>query len=111
MNKNLAIFIIITLIVGAGVLWYSNQTTKEIENNTQLPDQTEIEAPDNGENEEEEEEKMTVEVYFNNSELNTDQDCSKVFAVERTIEKTQAPARKALELLIAGPTAEEKTQG
>jgi len=110
MNKNLIIFLIIALIIGGGLVWYSIQTTSEIDNNTKLPDESEIEAPKNGE-EEPETEEMTIEVYFNNSEMNTDQDCSKVFSAERTIEKTQAPARKAIELLIAGPTEEEKENG
>ncbi|SRR6056297_387728 len=112
MNKNLVIFLIISLAVGGGLVWYSIQTTKEVNNNIKLPNETEIEAPENGE-EEQEIEEMTIEIYLGNSELslNPEQECSKVFLVERTIEKTEAPARKAVELLIAGPTEKEKEDG
>lgn len=55
---------------------------------------------------------MTVKVFFNNDKLDPNlMDCSKVFPVNRTIPKTPAVARAALEELLKGPTAQEKTQG
>ena len=56
-------------------------------------------------------EKMTVNVYFNNSKLDPEITCEKVFPVKREIPKTQAVARAALEELIKGPTDKEKQDG
>lgn len=56
-------------------------------------------------------ETMIVKVYFNNSNLDPEFSCNKVFPVERKIIKTQAVARAALEELLKGPTEEEKNQG
>ncbi len=56
-------------------------------------------------------ESTTVKVYFNNSVLDPEISCNKVFAVERKIPKTQAVARAALEELLKGPTEAEKNQG
>ncbi len=57
------------------------------------------------------EETTTLKIFFNNSNLDPEFSCNKVFPVERTVPKIQTPARKALELLLAGPTTEEKNQG
>ncbi len=58
------------------------------------------------------EETMTVKVFFGNSIFDPEvMDCQKNFAVERTIPKTVAVARAALEQLLVGPTEEEKTEG
>lgn len=54
---------------------------------------------------------MTLKVFFNNDKLDPEFSCNKVFPVERIVPKTQTPARKALELLLAGPTLSEKEQG
>ncbi|MFA5062333.1 MAG: Gmad2 immunoglobulin-like domain-containing protein [Patescibacteria group bacterium] len=55
---------------------------------------------------------MTVKVFFNNDKFDPNLlDCSKVYAVNRIIPKTQAVARAALEELLKGPTATEKTRG
>ncbi len=56
-------------------------------------------------------ETMVVKVYFNNSNLDPEYSCNKVFPVERKILKTQALARAALEELLKGPNDSEKTQG
>ncbi len=58
------------------------------------------------------EETMTVKVFFGNSIFDPEVlDCQKNFAVERTIPKTLAVARAALEQLLAGPTDAEKVEG
>ena len=44
-------------------------------------------------------EKTTIEAYFNNSKLDPEFSCNKVFPVEREIVKTSAVARAALEEL------------
>ncbi len=54
---------------------------------------------------------MTVKVFFNNSELDPEFSCNKVFPVEREIPKTQAVARAALEELLKGATDVDKEQG
>ncbi len=60
----------------------------------------------------EEPETMTIKVFFGNSKLDPEiLDCSKNFSVERTIPKTLAVGRAALEELLAGPTESEKTDG
>lgn len=57
-------------------------------------------------------ETMTVKVFFGNSIFDPEVlDCSKNFAVEKTIPKTVAVARAALEQLLAGPTNVEKAEG
>lgn len=49
--------------------------------------------------------------YFNNSEMDPEFSCNKVFSVERQIAKTQAVGRASLEQLFAGPSSEEKEDG
>lgn len=52
---------------------------------------------------------MTIRVYFSDSKNNPDfEDCAKVRAVTRTIPKTKAVAKAALEELFKGPTEAEK---
>lgn len=51
---------------------------------------------------------MTVKVFFHNEKLNPNQiDCTKVFPTNRTIPKTKAVARAALDELFKGVTPEE----
>lgn len=58
------------------------------------------------------EETMTVKVFFGNSIFDPEVlDCKKNFSVERTIPKTVAVGRAALEELLAGPTEAEKSEG
>ncbi|MBU1146531.1 GerMN domain-containing protein [Patescibacteria group bacterium] len=58
------------------------------------------------------EETTTVKVFFGNSIFDPEiLDCSKNFAVERTIPKTTAVAYAALEELLGGPTEDEKAEG
>jgi len=56
-------------------------------------------------------ETIKVKVFFNNSNLDPEFSCNKVFPVEREIEKTVAIARAALEELLKGPRDSEKEQG
>jgi len=51
-----------------------------------------------------------VNVYFNNSRMDAEFSCNKVFPAERIIPKTQAIARAAIEELLKGPTETEKSQ-
>lgn len=55
--------------------------------------------------------KMTIKVYFNNSNLDPEYSCNKVFSVNRQIEATQSVAKAALTELLAGTTEEEKNDG
>lgn len=54
---------------------------------------------------------LTVKAYFNNSKMDPEVSCDKVFPVEREISYTKAVARAALEELLKGPTDEEKADG
>jgi len=54
---------------------------------------------------------LIVNVYFNNSNLDPEASCNKVFAVERKVPETQAIARAAVEELLKGPTEKEKSEG
>ena len=54
---------------------------------------------------------MKVKVYFNNSELDPEFSCNKVFAVEREVPRTQTVARAALNELLKGTTQNETNEG
>jgi len=54
---------------------------------------------------------MKVKAYFNSDKLDPESSCKKVFPVEREIATTDAPARAALDELLAGPTPMEQTAG
>ncbi len=55
---------------------------------------------------------MTVKVFFHNEKLNPEMmDCNKAFPTTRTIPKTTATARAALDELFKGVTDEEKAKG
>ena len=54
---------------------------------------------------------IVVKAYFNNSKMDPEASCNKVFSVDRIVFKTSAVARAALEELLKGPTAEEKAKG
>lgn len=54
-------------------------------------------------------EAMTVKIFF--GERDQGEDCSRVTAVDRRIERTLTPARRALEELLAGPVASEIIAG
>lgn len=57
-------------------------------------------------------ETMTVKIYFNDMENESKSEyCSKVRAVTRTVPKTKAIAKAALEELFKGTTKEEESQG
>lgn len=54
---------------------------------------------------------MVLKVFFGNSVLDPEVSCDKVFAVDREVPRTVAPARVALEKLLEGPTQTEKDEG
>lgn len=55
---------------------------------------------------------MTIKVFFHNEKLNPEMlDCNKAFPTNRTIPKTTATARAALDELFKGVTEEEKAKG
>lgn len=56
---------------------------------------------------------MAVRVWFSNPGLEPEPriDCGVVFPVSRTVAWTPAPARAALEALLAGPTDAERSSG
>lgn len=53
----------------------------------------------------------TVKLFFSKFSEDNQTDCTTVFPVERTVEKTEGIARLAINLLLQGPTQEEKSQG
>ncbi len=55
-------------------------------------------------------ETTTVKAYFNNSGLDPEASCNKVFSVERQVPKTTSIARTALEELLKGPSLLEQDQ-
>lgn len=59
----------------------------------------------------EQKEETTISAYFGNSLRGSAEDCSKVFAVSRTISKTEGVARAAIEELLKGPSETEKKDG
>ena len=55
---------------------------------------------------------MTVKVYFSNHKTDSGfDDCARVQPLTRTVPKTSAVAKAALEQLFAGPTDHERAQG
>ncbi len=56
-------------------------------------------------------ETMSVKVFFANDQLDPEITCEQVFSAERTVEKTTAVARVALEELFKGPSQEEQSSG
>lgn len=55
---------------------------------------------------------IDVKVFFGNSQLDPGaQDCTKVFAIPRTVARTEAVARAALQELFEGPTVAEQQSG
>lgn len=56
-------------------------------------------------------ETMMLKIFFGNSNLDPEITCVKVFPVSRAVEKTSAPARRALELLFEGPNSNDKAAG
>lgn len=56
---------------------------------------------------------LEIQAYFSNPQLlaSGQDDCATVFPVTRTIPRTTAVARAAVEQLLAGPTDEEKSRG
>lgn len=90
-NKILIGIIIILILVAAGLLCYISRVKKEIPGPPQ-------------------EEYMTVKAYFNNSFMDPEFSCNKVFPVEREVPRTLAVARAALTELLKGPTEAEEAE-
>lgn len=55
-------------------------------------------------------ETMDLQVFFNNSNLDPEFSCLKVFPVQRKVFKTLEPAKVAIEELLRGPTSNEASQ-
>ena len=91
-NKFLITAIAVVVLAAAGLVYYILRTTREM---PQIP----------------QEEYMTVKVFFNNSEMDPEFSCNKVFPTEREILKTEAVGRAALIELLKGLTEAEKAQG
>lgn len=96
------IIIIFVLGVSAGtVIWYfkeMNAVKKSSAENVQVT--------------EKEPREITVKIYFGNKNMNPDgKDCGAVFPVERTIPNDLIIRRRAIEEILAGPTAAEKEAG
>ncbi len=53
----------------------------------------------------------TIKAYFGNSKLDPETTCNKVFAVDRIIPKTQAVAKKAIDVLLDGLSPAEFEAG
>lgn len=54
---------------------------------------------------------ISLKIYFNNSLLDPQGACNRVFPVERQIPKTTETTRAALEELLKGPSEKEKSEG
>ncbi|MFH0892590.1 MAG: GerMN domain-containing protein [Candidatus Falkowbacteria bacterium] len=57
------------------------------------------------------EETTAVKVFWNNSGLDPEISCNQVFPTERSVPKTEAPARAALQELLGGVTESEEADG
>ncbi|OGZ78588.1 MAG: hypothetical protein A2358_01790 [Candidatus Staskawiczbacteria bacterium RIFOXYB1_FULL_37_44] len=56
-------------------------------------------------------ETMKIKAYFNNSKMDPEVSCNKVFPVEREIPKTESTGSASLAELFKGPTEVEKNAG
>lgn len=56
-------------------------------------------------------ETMAIKVYFNNSKMDPEVSCNKVFPVERIVPKTEAIGTASMGELFKGPTQNEKDAG
>ncbi|MBI4948317.1 GerMN domain-containing protein [Candidatus Berkelbacteria bacterium] len=109
-NKLIAVIIVLLLMTMAGcVIWYgtknasntdNQQNNNQKTNNTPTPTPDDPTKPTNN--------TTTVKIYFSKT---GDTDCSKVYAINRTIPKTTMIGTAALNQLFKGPTDTEKTNG
>jgi len=93
--KKFLIVIIVTLAAVIGYFAFQRTTLEEI-----------IPVPP-----EEEQETMIVKAFFNNSLLDPEFSCNKVFPVDREVIRTESVARAALEELLEGTTEQEEEEG
>ena len=56
-------------------------------------------------------EPMAIKAYFGNKDLDSGISCGKVFPVERTVPKTKATARAAIQELLKGTLSDELDSG
>jgi spore germination protein GerM len=56
-------------------------------------------------------EMMTVKAFYGNSELDPELDCTKVYAVDKLVPKTEDAIKLTLDELLKGPTYAEKQKG
>ncbi len=105
MKKTIIIVLLIGLALVAGWYWIEGAPAPESGvNGTSTP--SENGSAENG-SEEEEPEEMTVSVYW----LLVEDGQEEVVEAKREIERTEAPARAVLELLLAGPEESELEAG
>jgi len=76
------------------------ETLCEVEDKNQIIDEENISQ-----------EKIVINIYFNNTNFDDELFCNKVFPIKREIDKTQAVEHAALLELFKGPTQKEKEQG
>jgi len=107
MKQNLFLFIFVVLLAIAGFFIYfqnnlvsNNLDFKAINNTTTTSTQPNLSN-----------QTIEVKVYFANSKLNSENDCSLVYPVKRIISINGDPFLQVLNLLFIGPTEEEKNEG
>lgn len=104
--KSVFVVVFCFVLVFTAALYYWQQTAPASTNPTPIPTQpvTPTAQPT--------ESASSVTIYFANSQQNNNTtDCSVVTGVVRTIPKTSAIAKAALNELFKGPTTSEKAQG
>ncbi len=104
MKKKLAIIlsVILLLVSGAMIFWYIGGMHEASADLTKAA----------GEAKKLETKQTVVKIYFGNRIMNLNPgDCKAVFPIERTVDNDLIVKRRAVEELLAGPTAEEAAQG
>jgi len=107
MKQNLFMFVFVLLLALAGFFLYfqnnliSNNLNFKAPNNT-ITTSTQPNLSNKA---------IEVKVYFANSKLNPENNCSLVYPVKRTISINGDPFLQTLNLLFIGPTEEEKNEG
>ena len=101
----LLLIIVVLLIISAIVVFFiynSQKQTLSLKNDDLKKESQEIGTQD---------EETSVSVFFNNSKYNPNsQDCSKVFAVKRSVKEQEDMITLVLNELFKGPLAEEKNK-
>lgn len=107
-NRLLALIVfLLIVIIGGGTYWYlSEKDNNSNTNNQNNQNQNQNNIPNNPT--EPTQNTTTVKIYFSKT---GDTDCSKVYAINRTIPKTTMIGTAALNQLFKGPTEAEKSSG